>query len=172
LPDLFVTHLTDETHTLWKQMTPGFFQDRSLAAGVTATRWRGTGFGTVLADFNCDGWLDLAWVNGRVSQRKEGLAAWPADFFKLYAERHQPSASSCWPTPGRAASATSRPLTRRYVARPESAVAWRSATWTAMASRTCCSPKSAPRPESCSTACPTVAIRFWCVPSIRRSSAT
>jgi hypothetical protein len=89
LPDLFVTHLTDETHTLWKQVTPGFFQDRSLAAGVTATRWRGTGFGTVLADFNCDGWLDLAWVNGRVSQRKEGLAAWPADFFKLYAERHQ-----------------------------------------------------------------------------------
>src|SRR5262245_39287577 len=89
LPDLFVTHLTEETHTLWKQVTPGFFQDRSLAAGVTATKWRGTGFGTVLADFNCDGWLDLAWVNGRVSHRKEGMSAWPTDFFKLYAERHQ-----------------------------------------------------------------------------------
>jgi enediyne biosynthesis protein E4 len=89
LPDLFVTHLTDEYHALWKQIQRGHFQDRSAAYGITATRWRGTGFGTVLADFNCDGWLDLAWVNGRVSQRKEGLAQWPADFFKMYAERNQ-----------------------------------------------------------------------------------
>jgi hypothetical protein len=89
LCDVFVTHLAEETHTLWKQVRPGYFEDRSLAAKVTATRWRGTGFGTVLADFNCDGWLDLAWVNGRVSQRNEGLTVSPADFFKTYAERNQ-----------------------------------------------------------------------------------
>jgi hypothetical protein len=87
LCDLFVTHLTDETHALWKQATPGHFQDRSIAAGVTATRWRGTGFGTALADFNHDGWLDLVWVNGRVAQRKE--SAKPGEFFTLYAERNQ-----------------------------------------------------------------------------------
>src|SRR5205085_5710566 len=35
-------------------------------ANLTAPRWRGTGFGTVFADFDHDGALDLAVVNGRV----------------------------------------------------------------------------------------------------------
>ena len=36
LPDLFVTHLVDESHTLWKQEPPGLFQDRTAAAGLTS----------------------------------------------------------------------------------------------------------------------------------------
>jgi hypothetical protein len=84
--DLFVTHLTEETHTLWQQRPRGLFQDRTVAAGVTAARWRGTGFGTVLADFNHDGALDLAIVNGRVLRRAgEGLDP----FWAPYAERNQ-----------------------------------------------------------------------------------
>jgi hypothetical protein len=88
--DLFVTHLTEEAHTLWKQGPRGTFRDHTVAAGVTAARWRGTGFGAALADFDHDGLVDLAFVNGRVSKRREGLPDVPADrFWSWYAERHQ-----------------------------------------------------------------------------------
>src|SRR6202011_4316809 len=45
--DLFVTHLTEESHTLWRQHPRGVFRDRTAAAGLASPRWRGTGFGTV-----------------------------------------------------------------------------------------------------------------------------
>ena len=87
--DLFITHLTEETHTLWRQTEKGLFQDRTAAAGLAAPHWRGTGFGTILADFDLDGAPDIAVVNGRVSR---GTAA-PADalppFWRHYAERNQ-----------------------------------------------------------------------------------
>ncbi len=87
LPDLFVTHLTEETHTLWKQGPRGLFSDRTIAAGLTGTRWRGTGFGVVLADFNQDGHLDLALVNGRVSRHVGANST--AFTWDDYAERNQ-----------------------------------------------------------------------------------
>src|SRR5205807_1209696 len=50
--------------------------------------WRGTGFGTVMADFDLDGALDIAVVNGRVLRggpaRDSGLGFW-----ETYAERNQ-----------------------------------------------------------------------------------
>src|SRR5262249_5411656 len=61
LPDLFVTHLVDEMHTLWKQSPRGLFQDRTVAAGLTRAP-RSTGFGAAFIDFDRDGLLDLAWV--------------------------------------------------------------------------------------------------------------
>jgi hypothetical protein len=64
--DLFVTHLNTETHALWRQVSRGQFQDRTAASGLGGPRWQGTGFGTVLADFDNDGALDLAIVNGAV----------------------------------------------------------------------------------------------------------
>jgi len=64
--DLFVTHLTTETNTLWKQGPSGLFKDVSSPWGLTSTRWRATGFGTIAEDFDADGWPDLAIVNGRV----------------------------------------------------------------------------------------------------------
>jgi hypothetical protein len=86
--DLFVTHLTDETHTLWKQGPRGTFKDRTGALGVANSRWRGTGFGAVLADFDHDGAPDLAFVNGRVSRGPTLNAALGAHW-GLYAERNQ-----------------------------------------------------------------------------------
>jgi enediyne biosynthesis protein E4 len=85
LPALFVTHLTNEYHGLWKQGPRGMFQERTAQAGLTATRWRGTGFGTVLGDFDNDGRLDLAIVNGGVRR------AFPEtdSYWKPYADRNQ-----------------------------------------------------------------------------------
>ena len=67
--DIFVTHLSEETHTLWKQGPRGLFSDATAAAGLIAPTGRSTGFGTLLADFDHDGTLDLALANGRVAAR-------------------------------------------------------------------------------------------------------
>jgi hypothetical protein len=89
--DLLVSHLTEETHTLWQQTAPGLFTDRTVASGLASPRWRGTGFGTVLADFDLDGAPDLAVVNGRVARTRGALPA--ADgldsYWVPYAERNQ-----------------------------------------------------------------------------------
>jgi len=87
MPDLFVTHLTSETSTLWQQGPIGIFTDRTLSSGLASPRWRGTGFGVVLADFAQRGCLDLAIVNGRVSRQSGGKSEgfdWPD-----YQERNQ-----------------------------------------------------------------------------------
>jgi hypothetical protein len=87
--DVFVTHLTDERHTLYQQSPRGRYQDRTVPWGLAGSLWRGTGFGTVLADFNHDGAPDLALVNGRVLRGmgpgEEALGAWWAP----YGERNQ-----------------------------------------------------------------------------------
>ena len=66
LLDIFITHLTEENNALWKQGPRGLFQESTAAAGLANTAWRGTGFGTVFADYDQDGFADLAIVNGRV----------------------------------------------------------------------------------------------------------
>ncbi len=65
--DLFVTQMTEETTTRCKQGPRGLFHDETAVAGLVASSRRGTGFGTLLADLDNDGNLDLAVVNGRVS---------------------------------------------------------------------------------------------------------
>jgi hypothetical protein len=85
LPALFVTHLTSEQPGLWRQRPRGMFEDQAGDAGLAQARWRGTGFGTVLADFDNDGALDLALVNGRVYRKgNPTMPRWDA-----YAERNQ-----------------------------------------------------------------------------------
>jgi hypothetical protein len=88
--DLYITHLSEETNTLWKQGPRGQFRDMTPGWGLTNTRSRGTGFGTVMGDFDNDGWLDIAVVNGRISRekvaiKKQGLA----EHWEPYAERNQ-----------------------------------------------------------------------------------
>jgi hypothetical protein len=87
--DVFITHLNDETNTLWRQERTGLFLDRTVWAGLTDPSWRGTGFGTVLADFNHDGALDLALVNGRVLRGPEEKGSGLDPFWRPYAERNQ-----------------------------------------------------------------------------------
>lgn len=85
LPGIFVTHLMSENHSFWRQGPRGLFQDDAAAAGLTRSKWRGTGFGTVFADFNHDGALDLAIVNGRVVRNGPPTSR----FFDAYADRNQ-----------------------------------------------------------------------------------
>jgi hypothetical protein len=88
--DFFVTHLGNETHTLWRQGPGGMFRDRTQESQVLRTAWRGTGFGAVAADFDRDGWPDIAYVNGRVHREPVLPEAnhLPA-FWQPYAERNQ-----------------------------------------------------------------------------------
>lgn len=90
--DLFVTHLTEEFHSLWRQDSPGVFVDQIAAAGLQQQIWRGTGFGAVFGDFNCDGAPDLAFANGLVRRLAppqtpavNGLNGW----WSRYAQRPQ-----------------------------------------------------------------------------------
>jgi hypothetical protein len=86
--DLFVTHLTEETNTLWIQGPRGLFRDATFKSALSRARWRGTGFGTIMGDFDNDGWNDIAVVNGRVSRgpmTNEALGP----LWGHYAERNQ-----------------------------------------------------------------------------------
>lgn len=64
--DLFMTHLTRETNTLYVNQGDTLFVDRSLASGLGLPSWDLTGFGTAFLDFDNDGHLDVLVVNGAV----------------------------------------------------------------------------------------------------------
>ena len=92
LGDLFVTHLTEEFHALWKQGPRGLFSDQVATVGLQRQAWRGTGFGAVMNDFNGDGAMDLAWVNGLVRRLTPGQApvlAGVDPWWARYAQRPQ-----------------------------------------------------------------------------------
>jgi hypothetical protein len=72
LGDLFVTHLSEEFHSLFRQGPRGVFTDVIAPAGLQRQAWRGTGFGTVFADFDQDGSADLVLVNGLVRRMVAG----------------------------------------------------------------------------------------------------
>ena len=69
--DLFMTHLTTETNTLYVNDGTGLFEDRSALSGLAAPSLDATGFGTAWLDFDNDGRLDILTVNGRVSRTEE-----------------------------------------------------------------------------------------------------
>jgi hypothetical protein len=90
--DLFITHLTHEEHALWMQGPKGLFEDKTAGFGLTGQHERGTGFGTVLADFDLDGWPDLAVVNGTIRRGSahSGRTLPGLDpFWHPYAQRYQ-----------------------------------------------------------------------------------
>ena len=69
--DLFMTHLTTETNTLYVNDGTGLFEDRSALSGLGPPSLDATGFGTAWLDFDNDGRLDVLTVNGRVSRTEE-----------------------------------------------------------------------------------------------------
>jgi len=89
LLDLYVTHLTSETNTLWLQEPRGMFRDRTREWRLAGTSRRGTGFGTLMADFDHDGLLDIALVNGRVQRGGQATETGLRPYWEPYAERNQ-----------------------------------------------------------------------------------
>ncbi|HEX4901046.1 MAG TPA: CRTAC1 family protein [Pyrinomonadaceae bacterium] len=64
--DIFVTHLMDETNTLYVNLGKALFEDRTREASLGMPGRRFTGFGTAFFDYDNNGWLDLLVVNGAV----------------------------------------------------------------------------------------------------------
>lgn len=65
--DLFLTHLNQETNTLYRNLGGSRgFRDTTGTCGLGPSSMPFTGFGTVALDLECDGDLDLAIANGRV----------------------------------------------------------------------------------------------------------
>jgi len=64
--DLHVTNFENEPVNLFLQSTEGIFIDEVNRKGLGQTSFGVLGFGTQAADFDNDGWLDLAVLNGHV----------------------------------------------------------------------------------------------------------
>ncbi len=64
--DIFVTHLMDQTNTLYTNLGKALFEDRTREAGLGMPGTRFTGFGALFFDYDNDGWLDLLIANGAV----------------------------------------------------------------------------------------------------------
>ncbi len=90
--DLFLTHVADETNTLYRSdgAAPGLaFTDRTGPSGLGPASMAKTGFGVGFLDFDLDGALDLVVANGRV-QRKPALPGASGDsFWRVFAEPNQ-----------------------------------------------------------------------------------
>ncbi|MEM6796084.1 MAG: CRTAC1 family protein, partial [Acidobacteriota bacterium] len=84
-PDVLVSHLDDETHTLYVNQGGGFFEDQTQSSGLAIPTWDKTGFGLAWIDFDNDGRLDMASANGAVTYLEALVRA--RDPFPL----HQPN---------------------------------------------------------------------------------
>jgi len=80
--DLFITHLTLETNTLYLNAGDGTFEDASAPSGLGSSSLDVTGFGTVFLDIENDGLPDLLVVNGAVKVIEEQALA--GDPFPLH----------------------------------------------------------------------------------------
>jgi hypothetical protein len=69
--DIFITHLMEETHTLYQNEGNAIFEDVTTRNGLGLPDQRLTGFGTQLFDFDNDGALDIFVANGSVKLLKE-----------------------------------------------------------------------------------------------------
>ena len=99
LPDLFATHLSGETNTLYIASDHSVFTDMTEIAGFAGRDLPFTGFGCGFLDFDNDAYLDIALANGRVKREEILDGSNVGEFWNFYAEpnllfqnSHQPTA--------------------------------------------------------------------------------
>lgn len=68
LLDLYVTHFTGEWNTMYRNLGPEGFQDRTALLGLVEPTLPKLGFGTVMADFDQDGNVELFVANGHIER--------------------------------------------------------------------------------------------------------
>jgi len=66
LSDIFLTHLDEQTNTLYRNLGDGMFIDATDASGLGAPSLPWVGFGTVFFDHDNDGDLDIFVTNGHI----------------------------------------------------------------------------------------------------------
>src|SRR5262249_49453327 len=86
LLDLFLTHLRDEKNTLYRNLGATGFQDDSWAVGLAGPSMPYTGFATGFFDYDNDGDLDVAVVNGRIARGPLLVHNQPPGYWDAYAE--------------------------------------------------------------------------------------
>jgi hypothetical protein len=88
-PDLFVTHLANESNTLYRNEGPTVgFKDMTGPAGLAATSLPYTGFGVVDLDLDLDGDLDLLVANGAVARHEPRPGVLVPSPWNEYAEQN------------------------------------------------------------------------------------
>ena len=83
--DLFMTHLTAQTNTLYLNDGTGNFHDATDQLNLGASSRPYTGFGTILIDYDNDGDHDLLIANGAVLRQEKGIG----DRLAEYAQKNQ-----------------------------------------------------------------------------------
>jgi hypothetical protein len=86
--DVFITHITSETNTLWQNDGAGNFADVTRDAGMSAIDRPFTGWGCGFVDFDNDGNLDLAVANGRVAKGPAHSESDVGPYWNRYAEQN------------------------------------------------------------------------------------
>ncbi|MFK8010934.1 MAG: FG-GAP-like repeat-containing protein [Marinicellaceae bacterium] len=70
--DFYLTHMWQETNTLYIQNSPGQFADETNQYFNDRPSYNYTGFGTAFIDFENDGDLDIIVANGSIMRNSEG----------------------------------------------------------------------------------------------------
>jgi hypothetical protein len=71
--DVFVTNFQNENNCLYENLGGEFFRETSFNCGLAADSIPWVGWGTVFADFDFDGWLDVVVTNGHVDDNRHLL---------------------------------------------------------------------------------------------------
>ncbi len=71
--DLCITHFTGEGHTLYQNLGPLGLQDVTAQTGLREATMSKLGFGTIMSDFNLDGFMDVVFTSGHIDPRFRNL---------------------------------------------------------------------------------------------------